>query len=313
MRLNVRLIECFHAIMTVGTVTAAADMLNTSQPAVSRSIQQLEAALGLKLFDRDKGRLLPTSQAFSLFEEVKKTFLGLEHIARVASNLKSYQSGSISIVCSPAFSNGFISEVATRFIETHKNVSLTVETHLAPTIAELMSAQRFDLGLAAYSLFPAATDTEVFAEPDEVCILPPNHPMTKSRVITPQCLAGSRFIFLGGSDPYRFRLDKVFETAGVERDLVIETRNTATVCAMVLRGAGVAIVNRFTAVDYLDAGLTMRRFSASLPFTSTLLRAKLRPTSPLVDLFIRELYRVRDHYLALSGTALDRQPHIESE
>lgn len=300
MRLNVRLVECFQAVMSVGTVTAAADMLHTSQPAVSRAIHQLESALSLKLFERDKGRLIPTAQAIALYDEVKKAFLGLDHIVRVAANLRSYQSGTVSIVCSPAFSNGFISEVASRFLEKHQSVSVTIETHIASTIAELISAQRFDLGLAGYALSPPASDVEEFTDANEVCVLPPGHALGEKKVITPSCLAGSKFIFLGGSDPYRFRLDKVFQSAGIDRDLVIETRNTATACSLVLNGAGVSIVNPFTAVEYLDAGLLIRPFSAALPFTTTLLRAKFRPTSPLVELFVEELKQTRDAYLARS-------------
>lgn len=306
MRLNSRQVECFQALMTVGTVTAAADMLNTSQPAVSRSIQQMEAAIGLKLFTRDKGRLLPTAQALALYEEVKKSFLGLENIRRAAVNLKSLQSGSVSIVCAPAFSQGFIADVASRFVEKYRSVSLTIETEMSPTIAEWVSAQRFDLGLAAYVVAPSATDAELFAAPPEVCVLPVYHPLSGRDIIHPQDLKGSRFIFLGGNDPYRYRLDKVFERAGVNRDLVIEARNSATACAMVLKGVGIAIVNPFTAMDYLESGLVLRRFAEALPFTTTLLRAKFRPTSPLVDLFVAQLHETRDRFLATAETELSR-------
>ena len=306
MRLNPRQVECFQAIMTVGTVTAAADMLNTSQPAVSRSIQQLEAAIGLKLFERAKGRLLPTAQALALYDEVKKSFHGLESIRRVAANLRSFQSGNVSIVCAPAFSQGFIADVASRFVEKYRSVSLTIETEMSPTIAEWVSAQRFDLGLAAYVIEPAATEVELFADPAEVCVFPAYHPLADRHVIYPQDLKGTRFIFLGGNDPYRYRLDKVFERAGVKRDLMIETRNSSTACAMVLKGGGVAIVNPFTAIDYLESGLVLRRFSESLPFTTTLLRAKLRPTSPLVDLFVGQLHETRDRFLASADAVLSR-------
>ena len=304
MKLNTRLVECFRAVMTVGTVTAAADMLNTSQPAVSRSIQQLESALGLKLFERDKGRLIPTVQALSFFEEVEKSFIGLEHLVRVAANLRSYQSGSVSVVCSAAFANGFISRAAAGFAEHHRSLSLTVETQLASTIAELVSTQRFDLGLAAYWVAPPGADAELFCDADEVCILPSGHPLAASPVVTPEDLRGTRFVFLSGNDPYRIRLDKVFEGAGVERNLVIETRNTSTACLLVQQGAGVSVVNRLTAVEYLASGLMMRRFSASLPFTTTLLRARFRAPSPVVDLFVRELYAVRDDHLQLAERAL---------
>lgn len=306
MRLNVRMVECFRTVMTVGTVTAAAELLNTSQPAISRSIQALEAALGLKLFDRVKSRLVPTAHAVALFEEVQKTFKGLDHLARVAHNLKSFQSGNISIVCAPAFSHGFIAEVASRFVAKHQDVSLTIETQMSWTIAEWLNAQRFDLGLAAYPLSLAGAVSTTFAEPDEVCVLPAGHPLGRSERIELPDFASASFVFLGGSDPYRYRLDALFSAANIPRRMVIETPNSATACEMVLRGAGLAIVNPFSALSFVDRGLVMRPLAASLPFTTTLLRARHRPTSPLVDLFVEELNCVRDDQLLAAQAACRR-------
>jgi DNA-binding transcriptional LysR family regulator len=189
-------------------------------------------------------------------------------------------------------------------VQQHGSVSLTIETHIASTIAELVSAQRFDLGLAAYSMAPPATDAESFCEADEVCVLPRTHPLAMQPLVTPHMLAGAKFVFLGGNDPYRYRLDNIFEKAGIERDLIIETRNTSTACSLVLAGAGISIVNRLTAVEYLGAGLIMRRFSVGLPFNTTLLRPKFRPSSPIVDLFVQELRATRDHCLAMAEHAL---------
>lgn len=291
--------------MTVGTVTAAASMLNTSQPAVSRSIQQLESAVGLKLFQREKGRLVPTAHALAFFEEVKKSFVGLDQLARVASNLKGFQSGSVSIVCAPVFSYGFVAQAASRFLQKYDSVSLSVETQSSPTIGEWMAAQRFDIGIARYQSPSGSVSGSTFAEPDEVCILPPYHPLAVKKILAPEDFRGSRFVFLGDKDPYRFRLDSIFRRAGVERNLVIETPHSAAACSMVLKGAGIAIINPFTAVDFLAQGLVMRRFSAKLPFSTTLLRAKHRPASPLVDLFLDELNATREHYLKTAEQALE--------
>ncbi|WP_457155575.1 LysR family transcriptional regulator, partial [Mesorhizobium sp. P5_C1] len=93
--LNARLIETFRAIMMVGTVTGAAEMLHTSQPALSRSLQRLESVVGLSLFKRTKGRLVPTAHALAFFEEVQKSYIGLEHLAHVAQKLKTLKAGHI--------------------------------------------------------------------------------------------------------------------------------------------------------------------------------------------------------------------------
>lgn len=298
MDLNLRMIECFKAVMAAGTVTGAAEMLFTSQPAVSRSIKQLESATRAKLFDRVRGRLVPTAYAFALSQEVNAVFKGLDHLRRAAANLKDFQNGNISIVCAPAFSQGFIADVVTAFVRKHGDVSLTIETQVSWRIGELINDQKFDLGIAAYDMTSLGVEHETFCAPAEVCVMAGGHPLASRRAIDPADLDGVSSIFMINHDPYRKRLDRIFESAGVQRRLVIETSNSAAACAMALRGAGVAIINPLTALDYVSSGLVMRRFSAGGPFHSTLLRARHRPSSPLIELFVAELKSVRDDYLA---------------
>ena len=78
--LNFREIEAFRAVMQTGTTTAAAAVLNTTQPSVSRLLSQVGMATGLKLFDHTKGRLVPTKEARELFDFVQRQFLGLDRV-----------------------------------------------------------------------------------------------------------------------------------------------------------------------------------------------------------------------------------------
>ena len=68
-----RHIEIFHAVMTSGNLTAAAELLHTSQPTVSRELARFEKVIGLRLFERVRGRLHPTVQGLRLFEEVQRS------------------------------------------------------------------------------------------------------------------------------------------------------------------------------------------------------------------------------------------------
>lgn len=70
---NLRHIEIFHAVMTAGSLTEAAHLLHTSQPTVSRELARFEKVIGLKLFERVRGRLHPTVQGLRLFEEVQRS------------------------------------------------------------------------------------------------------------------------------------------------------------------------------------------------------------------------------------------------
>ena len=75
---HIKTLEAFREIIQLGSVTSAARALGLSQPAVSRLLAQFETGLGFKLFHRSKGRLLPTSQALLLYEEVDLALQGIE-------------------------------------------------------------------------------------------------------------------------------------------------------------------------------------------------------------------------------------------
>jgi len=78
--------------------------------------------------------------------------------------------------------------------------------------------------------------------------------------------AGEGFISLARDDPYRQQIDAVFEQAGVQRQLHLETHSAVAVCAMVQHGLGVAIVNPLTARVCAGPQLVVRPLAFSIPF-----------------------------------------------
>lgn len=69
--MNLRQVEVFRAVFTTGTTARAAEVLHVSQPAVSKTIQEMERAIGFDLFHRVKGRLQPTAEGQLFFREVE--------------------------------------------------------------------------------------------------------------------------------------------------------------------------------------------------------------------------------------------------
>lgn len=78
--MNLRQCEVFRAVMEAGTVTEAAHRLRISQPAVSKMLAQLERDLGLRVFLRQRRRLVPTPEGRALHQEVQRAFVGLEYL-----------------------------------------------------------------------------------------------------------------------------------------------------------------------------------------------------------------------------------------
>jgi len=284
-----RHIEVFRAVMSARGVTAAARLLCTSQPTVSRELAELERKLGFPLFDRVRGRLQPTARALTLLEEVQRSYQGLDHILAMAARLGAGGQAQLSIICLPVFSHAPLPAVCRRFLAGRPELSIAITPEESPVLEELLAEQRYDLGLTEHNNPPPGTRLEPLLEADELCVLPAGHPLLAKPVLHPADFAGERFVSLAAADPYRIQLDEVFRNHGVARTLALETHSAVSVCAMVREGLGLAVVNPLTALAFAGNGLELRPFSVSIPFRVSLVRPEYRPSTPLADQFAQAL------------------------
>ena len=286
---NLRHIEIFHAIMTAGNLTEAARLLHTSQPTVSRELARFEQVLGLKLFERSRGRLHPTVQGLRLFEEVQRSWYGLDRIVSAAESLREFRQGELSIVCLPVFSQSFLPPLLQPFLTRYPQVNIQIVPQESPLLEEWLSAQRHDLGITETLHTPAGTERMPLLTLNEVCVLPQDHPLAEKAVLTPADFQGENYISLSRTDSYRQLLDTLFNEQQVKRRMVVETHSAASICAMVRAGVGISVVNPLTALDYANSGVAIRRFSIDVPFTVSLVRPIHRPRSALVEAFMAHL------------------------
>lgn len=283
---NWRHIEIFHAVMTTQNLTEAAELLKTSQPTVSRELSRLEHLLAFKLFDRIKGRLQPTTEGLRFFEEVQRSYYGLDRIINAAENIRHFNQAELNVTCLPAFAQSLLPSICRQFLDTYPDVNLTIVPQESPLLEEWLSAQHYDLGLTEHTQTPAGTRQETLLTLNEVAVLPKSHPLCKKPLLNPDDFQSQRFISLSANDSYRQLIDTVFIKDGITRHLVMETQSAASICAMVSENIGISIVNPITALDYLDKSICLRPLSFSIPFTISLITPSHRPSSQLVSYFI---------------------------
>lgn len=289
MDISLRHIEVFRAIMQAGSVTGAARLLFTSQPTVSRELARLETLSGLRLFDREGGRLLPTAQALLLLEEVERAYVGLERINSVAQSIRRFEHGQLSLSCLPLFSQTLLPPVCKQFQAQHPGIGLSITAQESPLLEEALSAQRHDLGLTESEHLPRGTQGELLFCADMVCILADDHPLLARPRLALADFRGQDFINLSGLDIYRQTLDEHFRQAGVDRRIVVEPTNAASVCAMVRQRLGVAIINPLSAMEEAGRGLAIRPLQLSVPYRVMLIRPDYRPSSSFVEGFSEAL------------------------
>jgi DNA-binding transcriptional LysR family regulator len=282
-RITHRHIEVFRAVMTAGSATGAADLLHSSQPTVSRELARLETLLGYALFERVQGRLRANARALVLWDEVQRSWQGLERVVDRAVALGRPDAVQLAVLCLPALAHALLPGAAARLLQAQPAARLSVTPQESPLLEEWMSAQRFDLGLSEQTAAPPGTRAEVLLTLDEVAVLPAGHPLAAQPTLQPADFARQPFVSLSADDPYRRLIDARFAEAAVPRTLRMETHSAAAVCAMVEHGLGLAIVNPLTALNAAASGrLAVRRLAFSIPFSVAALLPLYRPPLPEV-------------------------------
>lgn len=284
-------VEVFHAVMRSSSVTEAARLLRTSQPTVSRELARFERDVGLVLFDRRRGRLFPSAHAHQLFEEVERSFAGLERIAQTAEALRLSGMGELRVACLPALAQSLLPAAVHRLRRSQPRAAISVVSLESPQLERLLSEQRVDLGLIERREPPEGTLLEDLLTADEVAVLPAGHRLLARRTLRAQDFAGEAFVSFSVTDPYRTLIDAAFAAASVERVLGIETSTAASVCAMVREGLGVALVNPLTAAHLAGPGLHLRPVAFSIPFHVALVRPTQRREHTLREPFAGALHK----------------------
>ncbi|MDQ8757376.1 LysR family transcriptional regulator [Sphingosinicella sp. LHD-64] len=297
--MNLRQLDAFRAVMMSGSITQAAQAMHLSQPAVSKLIADLEHALGFRLFVRARGSALTvTPEAEFFFHEVERSFIGVENLKRAANDIRNLSAGNLHIAALPALSYSFLPRVIREFRQRHPGIFIRFYTHSSSTVRQWVANQQFDIGLATRAHEIPGVASSSFLRSVGACVLPPGHRLAGRDVIEPADLAGEPFISLMSGDPTRRRIDRIFEDAGIARDLVVETQYAMTVCSLVMQGVGCSIVNPATTSDFLAHGIVVRPFRPRIEFEYLLHTPSLRPLSQTAIRFIALMSEVRDEMIA---------------
>ncbi|MBL8700664.1 MAG: LysR family transcriptional regulator [Alphaproteobacteria bacterium] len=284
--MNQRQIEAFRAVMMTGGVTAAAKLLHVTQPAVSRLIRDLQARLGLALFERRGTRLVPTAEALALFREVERSFVGLERLSRAAADIRTRRAGTLRVAAMPALANRFLPRFAGTFLLERPKLDFALFALPSPQVIDWVASGQCDAGFVADPIEVPGVAIETLVRAQAVAVLPAAHRLTRKPRLTLGDFRDLPFVSLGAASLIRYRIDAAFMDAGIKRELRIETPMSETACALVATGVGVSIVDPMTASDYESRGAAVRPLAHRILFDIALVRSTLRPPSGIATEFV---------------------------
>jgi DNA-binding transcriptional LysR family regulator len=289
-RINLHQVEAFKAVVERGTVIGAAEMLNISQPAMSRLVAYLEMDTGLKLFDRVKGRLVPTIHGMRLYDEVGRIFAGVRQVENAVEAIRREEQGRLSIGIIPALSGEFIRRVTMSFLErAGGNVFCVFDLASSTQLAEQVIARKLDVGLVNYAVDNPYIVREPLLEHPLICIMPPGHPLAERPVVRVEDLEDTPFLAFSDGD-IGMLVQRTLDEHNVQPRIVAVSSIASPICQLVTAGLGVSVVPPLLTSGY-EGKLVARRFEPEVRYNFQLCRSVESKNARLIDIFAEEARR----------------------
>ncbi|MBK9245082.1 MAG: LysR family transcriptional regulator [Burkholderiales bacterium] len=250
--MNLRHARTFVTVADLGSVSKAAVRLHVAQPALSRQIGNLEQELGFKLFDRVGRRLVLTGEGEQLLGDCRGLLSYASALGERAQLLRRGDTGTLKVAASPQFIEGVFAGFLRVYAERYPKVQLKlVESVAWSDTLEMLERGEIHLGQNLLRAVPPADPrfASMPLEAVELLAACPAALMPGKAAIEVADLATYPLLVLDASFLSRRTFDATCRLAGIEANVVFESRTPHTLLAMAERGHGVAIVPSAVRID----------------------------------------------------------------
>jgi DNA-binding transcriptional LysR family regulator len=269
-------------------MTLAGKVLFITQPAVSRLIIELEHEIGFKLFERRKSRLTPTPEAEILFEEVEKSFIGLQELSQTAESIRVLHKGYLRVIAMPGFAHLMLPKVMERFWERYPNINAEIESHPRTVVLDWIHSRQYDLGIANLPIDNSEVQVHNTFDVPMVCVMPEGHRLAEKECVSIQDFNGENFVSFPLGTYVRHSVENIFAQNQVRYRLKLSTRSTADIYHFVRYGAGISLVFPFDQFDEtIVPGLVFRPVDIDFYMTIGVLHSRRRKPSIAAENFIQ--------------------------
>jgi len=263
--MRLRHLEVFHAIMISGTLSAAARLLNMTQPAVSQSLRSLELQLGYNLFQRIKGRLTPTPEALTMAAEVEKLNIQLDEVKHLALSLRDTGHERLRVLSAPALAMELVPGAVQALFEMNPKASISVKTGYSSHILASLALRKADIGLI-YRI-PGEhplVHQETIGHGHLACVVPRGDALHGQSAVSVEQLGGAQVFVPERQHPLGRLLAARCAERGVDASRHMEIEQSHVAVRLAAAGLGWAVVDSLTASS-ADAGKV-----AVLPFDTAM-------------------------------------------
>jgi LysR family transcriptional regulator for metE and metH len=254
---SLRQLRALGATIRTGTVTAAAQELNVTPPAISLQLKQIEELAGVKLLERVEGGMRATDAGRALADTAARIEALLVEAGDTIDEIKGARAGHVHVgVVSTA--KYFAPRVLAAFRQGHPGVDIRLSVgNREETIAAL---EEFAIDFAVMGRPPNRFDVEraVIGPHPHVIVAPPDHALVGRRYVSPRTLSDETFLMREQGSGTRMLTEQLLAETGAAPSIGMEFDSNETIKQAVMAGLGIALLSAHTvAVELADGRLAM--------------------------------------------------------
>ncbi|HHX8278161.1 TPA: LysR family transcriptional regulator [Vibrio diabolicus] len=288
--MNLRQLEVFYAIMQAGTVSGAARLLHVSQPNVTRVLAHTEQQLGFALFERVKGRLVPTQEAKALLPEAEKVYQQLGQFRSLTNKVKQ-GTQHLRVGAPPVLAAHLLAPTVALLSKQH-GISFELLTANRDELCSGLLKHELDVAIAFGEETPPAIMGHVLLKENLALIAPKSAaiPAEKTVILEELISHDLPIIGLDSRDPLGLLLHQTLSAREEHYQHAITVRSYSAAAELVKHQAGFAIVDPWTAKQYRqDDAVSVHALEPNMSFSVSILFAEHTPQSIATKQFITAL------------------------
>ena len=257
-------------------LTEAAKALFTSQPGVSKAIIELEEERGVDIFSRHGKRIRGlTEPGRAVLKSVEVIMQEIDGLKRIGNEFAAHDSGSFTIATTHTQARYTLPLVVQAFTQKFPKVRLSLLQGNPKQVAEMVLLDQADLAIATESI---ANIDGLISMPcyqwEHQIVVPPDHPLLKSRSVTLEELAEYPLITYDSAFTGRNKIDHAFSLRNIKPDVLLEAIDADVIKTYVELGLGVGIIAGMAFDQERDRNL--RAISAGHLFGTNVSRLALK-------------------------------------
>ncbi len=251
--IDAELYRVFYIVAGCPTISAAAEQLHVSQPAVSKSIKKLEDLTGCLLFQRSSKGIRLTSEGAILLEYVRSGFQHLENGERIVKKIRNRERGVVRVGISTTLCKYFFIPYLERFHQRYPGIRITIVNRTSPETLNLLEQGVIDFGIISipesrsrFTFHELLTISDIFVGSHRFAELPTPQPLA--------ALASYPLMMLEKDNLTRTHVDAHLHRYGVALQPEIEIGSLEFLIEFARIGLGIALVIKNFVEEELGGG-----------------------------------------------------------